>query len=148
MTGMMGRLLGQGLDPSPALTPQQVVQFQLDALRQNDNPTQDAGIARTFRFASPANKLVTGPLEHFTEIVRSPAYSPLLNCASAKVVRSEVGDDQAKVLAQITSGIGRQIYYLFLLSKQKEGEYRDCWMTDGVMPVETEEDQDTDAVTI
>ena len=143
----MGRLLGEGLDPSPTLTPQQVVQFQLDAFRENDNPSRDAGIARSFRFASPANKLVTGPLAHFIEIVRSPAYAPLLNCASAKVLRSDVNDDEAKVFVQVVSGIGRQIYYLFLLSKQKEGEYRDCWMTDGVMPVEPG-DQDTDALAI
>jgi len=31
------------LNPNPTLTPQQVVEFQLDALRHNDEPTPDAG---------------------------------------------------------------------------------------------------------
>ena len=55
--------------------------------------------------------------------------------------------DEAKVLVQIVSGAGRQISYLFLLSKQKDGEYRDCWMTDAVMRLEDREDG-TDAVAI
>lgn len=36
------------LNPSPDLTPQQVVEFQLDALRHNDEPTTDAGMSDRF----------------------------------------------------------------------------------------------------
>ena len=49
------------LVPRPELSPQQVVQYQVDALQQNDDPKSDAGIERAFRFASPSNKQVTGP---------------------------------------------------------------------------------------
>src|SRR5690242_7313142 len=116
-------LPAQELAPNPSLTPEQVVQLQIDALRHNDTPIRDAGIERSFRFASPSNKSATGPLAHFTEIVRSPAYSPLLNSTAASVAESEVNGDEAKVVVQIVSGTGNAISYLFLLSKQKEGEF-------------------------
>ena len=130
------RSFAQDLQPSPSLTPQEVVQVQIDALRRNDIPSADAGIKRSFRFASPSNRLVTGPIDHFIEIVRSPAYSPLLNSISATVADSQVEGEQAKVLVQIVSGSGREVYYLFLLSKQQNGEYRGCWMTDAVIRLE------------
>ena len=59
--------------PKPELTPEQVVEIQVEALRKNDVPTPDAGIATTFRFASPGNRKVTGPLERFAPIVKAPA---------------------------------------------------------------------------
>lgn len=115
-----------------------MVQVQIDALRRNDTPNPDAGIKRSFTFASPSNRLITGPLAHFTEIVRSPAYSPLLNSIAATVEASQVEGDDAKVLVQILSGSGRQVYYLFLLSRQQAGECRGCWMTDAVLRLEPE----------
>ena len=139
--------LAQDVQPSPALTPQQVVQVQIDALRRNDIPKADAGIELSFRFASPSNRLVTGPLDHFIAIVRSPVYSPLLNSISAAVEDSEVEADQAKVLVQIVSASGHEVYYLFLLSKQQTGECRGCWMTDAVLRLERER-TDADQVAI
>ena len=132
-------LCAQDIMPSPALSPRQVVQFQLDSLRQNDLPGPNSGIERSFRFASPSNKQVTGPLEHFAEIVRSPAYAPLLYSLSADVSQVEVGEDQARIFVRVTPASGSALSYLFLLSRQKEGEYRDCWMTDGVVRLENDE---------
>jgi hypothetical protein len=138
LAAWMGSSSAQDLQPSPSLTPQEVVQVQIDALRRNDSPNPDAGIARSFRFASPSNRLVTGPLAHFIAIVRSPAYSPLLNSISATVTDSQVEGDQAKVLAQVVSGSGHEVYYLFLLSKQQAGECQGCWMTEAVVRLERE----------
>jgi hypothetical protein len=138
---------GQDLQPSPELTPQEVVQVQVDALRRNDVPSPDAGIERSFRFASPSNRLATGPLAHFTRIVRSPAYSPLLNSISATVTESQVEGDEAKVLVQVVSASGQEVYYLFLLSKQQTGECNACWMTDAVLRLERER-TDADQVAI
>lgn len=125
--------------PSPALSPQQVVKFQLDSLRQNDEPAPNTGIERSFRFASPSNKEVTGPLEHFAELVRSPAYAPLLYSLGADLTQAEVSDDQARIFVRVTSASGSVLSYVFLLSRQKEGEYRDCWMTDGVIRMQDQE---------
>ena len=136
------------LAPRPELSPEEVVQYQLAALQQNDEPKSDTGIERAFRFASPSNKEATGPLEHFVQIVKSPAYSPLLNSRSSAIVGSELKDDQAKIEVKIVAVDGRQLTYVFILSKQSEGEFHDCWMTDGVAPLKEAEDDADQGVTI
>src|SRR5690242_5340132 len=80
--------------PSPKLSPDQVVGIVLKALQANDK--KDSGIATTFRFASPANTRVTGPLSHFIPMVKSPAYRPMLNFK--RVVRGKIqrSGDQAR----------------------------------------------------
>jgi hypothetical protein len=130
------------LVPRPELSPDEVVQYQVAALQRNDDPTSDAGIERAFRFASPTNKQVTGPLEHFVQIVKSPAYSPLLNSRSSAIVGSELKGNQAKIAVKIVALDGRPLTFVFILSKQSEGEFHDCWMTDGVAPLVTEDDAD------
>jgi hypothetical protein len=144
---LAGSSSAQDLQPSPSLTPQEVVQVQIDALRRNDVPNPDAGIERSFRFASPSNRQVTGPLAHFIAIVRSPPYSPLLNSISATVSEFQVEGDEAKVLVQIVSASGQEVYYLFLLSKQQDGECKGCWMTDAVLRLERD-NTGTDQVAI
>jgi hypothetical protein len=37
---------------------------------------------------------------------------------------------------------GHAAYFVWQLSRQKEGELKDCWMTDGVGPVESPDDDD------
>jgi hypothetical protein len=123
------------LHPDPKLSPQEVVEFQLAALRANDVPTADAGIERTFRFASPGNKAATGPLEHFTVIVHGSQYSSLINAVEGSIAKVVIRDAKAQVLARVVSAGGSEVYYVFLLSKQTQGDYINCWMTDGVVPV-------------
>ena len=123
------------LHPDPKLSPKEVVEFQLAALRANDVPTADAGIERTFRFASPANKAATGPLEHFSVIVHGSQYSPLINAREGSVTKVAIQDTKAQVLARLVTAGGSEVYYVFLLSKQTEGDYINCWMTDGVLPL-------------
>src|SRR6516165_8494018 len=86
------------LNPDPKLSPEEVVQYQLRALQRNDDPHPDAGIERTFRFASPSNKSVTGPLEHFVSIVKSVAYFPMVNNLASRVVGSRIEGDNAQVV--------------------------------------------------
>jgi Domain of unknown function (DUF4864) len=123
------------LHPDPKLSPQEVVEFQLAALRANDVPAADTGIERAFRFASPANKAATGPLERFTVLVHGSQYSSLINAVEGSVGKVVIRDSEARVLARIVSAGGSEVYYVFLLSKQTEGEYINCWMTDGVVPL-------------
>jgi hypothetical protein len=127
------------LSPNASLSPQQVVEFQLDALRHNNEPTVDAGIERSFRFASPSNRLVTGPLSHFSEIVHSATYSALLGSQGSEVRGVIVQGNEAKVYVTVTSATGSQLNFLFMLSRQGQGDYRDCWMTDSVMKLPPEE---------
>src|SRR5688500_17564467 len=68
------------IQPSPSLTSEDVVRPQMTALQHNDTPTPDAGAAIAFRFASPENKVYTGPAERFAQMVHAPQYAPMLGC--------------------------------------------------------------------
>jgi len=145
--------------PSPLLTPEQVVINQVLALQDNS----DDGMARTFAFASPANRAVTGPLDNFARMVRQ-GYSAMVSSEhaylSAPVVRnSEAEHPYEPVSAEMfvvyggpVEGGGMQRMralsaaahastcmfkpFVFLLERQQEeGEYKDCWMTAGVSPL-------------
>ena len=122
-----------GNRPSPELSPQDVVRVVCNAMKDN-GPTDD-GIATVFAFASPDNRKMTGPLERFIPLVKSPAYAPMINCKSIELGPGETVEGVTQQSVKITAADGAVIVYVFILSKQADGEYKDCWMTDGVMPV-------------
>lgn len=115
--------------PDPKYTPQQVVKIQLDALKKNDTPRPDAGIETTFAFASRANKKVTGPLERFTKMVKTPAYRPMIDHRSATLGVFFVEEGVANQRVTVIGKDGQIVIYLFSLSKDPE---TGCWMTDSV----------------
>jgi len=121
--------------PSPALTPERVVAIQLDALQHNDTPSPDFGIETTFLFASPANRVATGPLDRFASVVKAPAYRPMLNFVRAERGPMQVDGDQARQRVTIFTAAGGRVSYIFLLSRQQGGQFDGCWMTDGVARV-------------
>ena len=118
--------------PDPKLEPNDVVRLQLLAMQQNDE--SDIGIEVTFRFASPANKKQTGPLQRFIRLVRNPSYRPLLNHTNATFLDLTVEDDFAVQEVVITTSKGERIGFRFRLSIQKGPVYPGCWMTDSVVP--------------
>src|SRR5437667_11630954 len=71
------------LQPSPELSPEQVIKIQIKALKNNNSFDRDNGIEAAFVFASPENKTYTGPIERFARMVRNPLYIPMLNYKSA-----------------------------------------------------------------
>ncbi len=123
-----------GSTPSPELKPSEVVRIQVDALRTNS--PSNKGIELTYRFASPGNKRSTGPLDRFTEMVRSAPYDRLLNHLSARYGPVAVSDNEAYQIVIITDKEGEEVAYIWVLSRQSEGEFRDCWMTDAVIPAQ------------
>ena len=64
--------------PDPALSPEEVVQIQLQALQVNNIPTPNAGIRQAWILAHPDNRRVTGPLPRFERMINGAAYRPLL----------------------------------------------------------------------
>ena len=118
--------------PEPELKPNDVVKLQLLAMQQNDD--SDFGIEVTFRFASPSNKIQTGPLKRFIRLVRNPSYLPLLNHTNATFLELTVEEDFAVQDVIITTSKGERIGYRFRLSIQKGTLYPGCWMTDSVVP--------------
>jgi len=126
---------GDGPSPSPELTPRQVVRAQLDALRRNDDPHPDAGIATAFGFASAANRSVTGPLARFAKMIRNPLYRPMIGHASADFGPVRVDGERAQVQVVLIGGDGRVAAYDFTLSRDED---TGCWLTDGVMLAQPE----------
>ena len=127
--------------PNPKLKPEEVIELQIEALRKNDVPAPDSGIKTAFLFASPENRAATGPVERFIRLVKNPLYRPMLNHKSVKREMIVVAGDVAQQRVTITAADGEQVIYKFTLSKQQAGEYKDCWMTDGVERVGDEERQ-------
>jgi len=129
------------LAPSPALTPVQVVNAQLLAFKTNisagDDPkTMDRGIRTAFEFASPGNREITGPADRFVQLVRTPAYLPLLNHQRHRVVSTTLSGDRLEHVVEIVDILGSKRLYVFLVSRQSQGKYDECWMIDGVTPIE------------
>jgi hypothetical protein len=118
--------------PDPALSPVEAVTAVLAALR--DNNDADDGIRITFRFASPANQAVTGPVDRFITMVKRPPYGALVNHRAANVRPIEADDQHAALLVTVVDRDGRRAYYVWMLSKQADGPQKDCWMTDAVSP--------------
>jgi len=125
---------GPALAPAPSFDPAEVTQIQLDALRTNTLINE--GIALTFRFASPANRQVTGPLPRFVKMLRSPPYDRLLNHREVEYGPLRVEDDTAYQPVIVTGSDGQQAGYLWVMSRQRDGEFKDCWMTDAVLSTE------------
>ena len=123
-------------EPSPELSPREVVRLQVEALGTNDEPFEEAGIEAAFTFASPANKRATGPLARFRTLFDTPAYGPMIDHAGATYSQVQVEGRTAQMGVLLTTDDGEQVGYLFRLSKQTEPPYEECWMTDAVMRVE------------
>jgi hypothetical protein len=126
---------GRGNDPmpDPGLGPDQVVGIMLQALQHNDDPVVDHGIAITFAFTSPENHDITGPLERFRALVKSPAYRLMIGHSKAERGPVTVVSDHARERVAITGPHGDRAVYVFLLSRQELGSHKDCWMADGML---------------
>ena len=123
--------------PNPELEADKVVSLQILAMQQNDE--FDNGIEVTFRFASPQNKLQTGPLSNFIMLVKNIPYSPLLNHLDANYLDLKVDGNQAVQEVIITTSKGYRKGFRFLLSIQQGKQFKNCWMTDAVIPFEIKE---------
>jgi hypothetical protein len=121
------------MEPNPALLPDAVVKTVMEALQHNDS--KNNGIEITFRFASPNNKLVTGPLEHFVQLLQTPQYQPMLNFKSIQYGPVHVEGDAAEQAVRIVDATGATVFYVFQLARQTDGALKNCWMTDSVIRV-------------
>ena len=119
--------LSESLVPTPEFTPQEVVEIQLEALRNND--AADNGIAVVYRFASPTNRAQTGPLLRFANMIKRGPYALMLNYESLEFDEAEIVGNQARVRVVLVNQY-QKLGYFFILTRQTEAPYKDCWMTD------------------
>lgn len=120
-------------DPSPSLTPEEVVRLQVEALGRVDDPTPGAGIETAFRFASPGNRAATGPLDRFEQMIRM-GYPDLLEYTRVEYGPVRVDGEEAIQLVTLVQPDGRRATYLFGLERQAGGAFDGCWMTNVVVP--------------
>ena len=121
--------LSEALVPTPALTPLEVVEIQLEAMRNND--AQDKGISVVYRFASPQNRSQTGPLLRFAQMLKQGPYALMLNYDSVVFDDAEIVGNRARVRVVLFNQRQKLGFY-FILSRQQEEPYKNCWMTDMV----------------
>ena len=121
--------LGDTLVPRPGLSPGEVIRIQIEALRHNDE--QDRGIEVAFRFASPANRVTTGPLPRFIRMIRRGPYALMLDFREASYGTVEVREEVARQRVTLT-GARSRVSYWFYLSRQSKAPFAGCWMTDAV----------------
>ena len=125
--------------PSVTLEAEEVVRIVINALADNDTPFPDAGIATTFNFASPGNKVNTGPLERFTRMVNSEPYALMVGHATSEFSDVVTTNGQVYQMVRITGTEGRSLVYAFRMGLQPDGPFKDMWMTEAVWPVATPE---------
>jgi hypothetical protein len=123
--------------PKPDISPDEVVSIQLKALQENDE--KDKGIETVFSFTSPENKKYTGPLDFFKAMVKNPTYEPLLNMRKYDARKIHVEGNSAQQVVVVTDKNGQKAAFLFTLSKQADGNYKGCWMTNSVIRLAYEE---------
>ena len=131
-SGPQGLLSAQ---PDKNLSPPDVIRLQLAALAHNRVFGRDRGIEVTFRFASPANKALTGPLARFTTMIKG-GYPALLDHHRSTLGELELGAVEAKQLVMLQARDGSVHVYLWVLGLQESGPHRGCWMTDAVVELE------------
>ena len=117
--------------PSPQLTPEDVVRLQLAAL--SADAAVPERIKSCYRFASPANRAHTGPIERFARLFESPGYHAMLDAHRFLVGKAIRNGNDAYLLATMVDDRGELSLFRFFLSKQSEPPYADCWMTDTVI---------------
>jgi hypothetical protein len=126
--------------PSAELQPGEVVQIVIDALANNDYPFPDAGIETTFNFASPANKVYTGPLERFVTLVKGPVFGKMINHRDSTLSEVILEGNKAIRLVQIVGANNETLYFAFRLGLQQEGDYAGMWLTEAVWPLDSDDE--------
>ncbi|MFC4357508.1 DUF4864 domain-containing protein [Halobium salinum] len=117
--------------PDPLLSPADVVQLGIDALRENDAPYADRGVETVYAFTTPAVRRATGPFTRFTGIVHRN-YRPLLDIDRAGTTPVEQSGDRASQEVTVVAPDGDEAVYEFRLARQSGGADDGCWLVDGV----------------
>ena len=138
LTGEAAR--NTALSPTCDRSALQVVQIQMNALRYNDDETNDG--VRTLRaFASPENREVVGSTGQYVELFETEQYAPMLTYDTAQYSVPEIADGEATVevvTRENGSVTGRYEFRLVRVgggsgdTDTSLGDVDDCWMTDAV----------------
>ena len=127
---MLGSAFSEILKPNETIVPEKVIKIQLDGLKKNDSGYKDQGIEQTWEFAHPTNKIFTGPLDRFKEMIKGDSYNMLINHISHEVLEIYIEDERA--LYEVTVLDSDKKYYKFRWQVEKfldKGPLKNCWLT-------------------
>jgi len=114
----------------PSSTPEQIVESQLVALQKDD-------MQGVYEFASPLNKLQTGSVDRFSQMVRSGPYQYLIGHQKATILLSSNMAASQQFLVRVvpkdfpSKGI---VEYWWSLSRCRTGPNAGCFLVDAVIP--------------
>ena len=121
--------------PSAHLSPKDVVLSQLEALKNNDNPSENHGIEIIYAFSTPKYRINTGSMERYIFLFQSGDYVPLIKHKDAQVSKHFVDGQEAQFFVEITAQDGKQKKYIFDLTKVKLAGKREVWLTEAIIPL-------------
>tara|TARA_B100000029_G_C16766644_1_gene663899 strand:- start:2 stop:424 length:423 start_codon:yes stop_codon:yes gene_type:complete len=127
---MLGSAFSEILKPNETIAPMKVVKIQLDGLKKNNSSYKDQGIEQTWEFAHPNNKIFTGPLDRFKEMIKGESYKMLLNHKDHKI--NEIYSEDNKVIFEVIVMDSEKKYYMFKWQVEKylkSGPLQNCWLT-------------------
>ena len=121
------------LKPSPNLGPQEVISIQLNALKDNNNPYKNSGIEQTWEFAHPSNRIFTGPLSKFKNMMHSPSYIIMLEHLKHNIILVSEQANVSYFFIELTDRMGNEYGFQWTVEKVTiNGKFKECWMTSGV----------------
>jgi len=116
--------------PNVNLKPFDVLVIQLNSLKRNNIPFNDAGIEQVWEFAHPNNKKITGPLEKFKKMIYSKNYKMLIKHENSEITILSENANTSVYKVYILSSDKKKYSYIWQVEKvQQEGEFKNCWMT-------------------
>ena len=118
------------IKPTSNLKPFDVLMIQLNSLKNNNKPYKDAGIDQTWEFAHPNNRVFTGPLEKFKQMIYSDNYKILISHENNKTIILKEAPNKLVYKVYVLSQDKKKYYYIWQIEKVKQnGKFKDCWMT-------------------
>lgn len=130
------------IKPNPDIKPEDVIKIQLKSLMKNNDPYLNAGIEQTWEFAHPSNRVFTGPIKRFIQMMYAPSYAIMLNHLKHEIIDVQLNNNSAFFFIELTSNDGRMYGFKWTLKIVTiDGPFKDCWMTTSVstpMPLSTD----------
>ena len=116
--------------PNDGIEPYQVVNIQLAGLKNNDAPYKNYGIEQTWEFAHPNNKMFTGPLDSFREMIKGESYKMLIDHSEHAI--KEIYANEELAIFEVTVLDVNNKYFKFKWQVEKylkDGNLKNCWLT-------------------
>ena len=121
------------IKPNITLKSLDVLVIQLNSLQNNDYPYKDAGIEQTWEFAHPNNKIMTGPLKKFKQMIYSKSYEILIRHEKSEITILNETNNKSVYKVYILSKDKKKYYYIWQIEKVlKNDNLENCWMTTSV----------------